>query len=102
MEYSVATSYDRYENDLTHWVILYRVLSEGYDAYPFDEIGGLVHALNDWRDHYRSDNNGFARLLDEQERGANVFPNDDVMGSNGLPDPFPWLLRFEMTNCGGV
>lgn len=102
MEYSVATSYDRHENDLTHWAIVYRDDAEGYDAYPFDEVGHLMRALREWGAYFRSDNNGFARLLDEQERGANVFPNDDVSGSQSFPDPFPWLLRFEMTDGGRV
>lgn len=102
MEYSVATSYDRHENDLTHWAIVYREGAEGYDAYPFSEAGTLVHAIKDWRGHFRPDNKGFARLLDAQARGADVFPNDDMSGSQGLPGPFPWLLRFEMTDGGRV
>jgi len=102
MEYSVATSYDRYENDLTHWAIVYREGAVGYDAYPFSGAGELVHALKDWRGHFRPDNGGFAELLDAQERGANVFPSDDVSGSQDLPEPFPWLLRFEMTDGGRV
>lgn len=98
MKYALATSYDNYYRDLTHWAIVIHD-DNTHTAYPFETAGELHAAIiSGTLETMWPDDDRFSALIEQQEAGATVFPNDDIAQRPHLPEQFPYLIHHTTEN----
>lgn len=93
--FSIVTSYDPYNREMTHWVLTYMF---ELTAHPFETVGeALYAAMNDFAG-CDSDTEAFLALVDEHERGGNTFPNDDIATYRDGDERFQFLPRITISD----
>lgn len=94
-KFSIVTSYDHYNREMTHWVLTYMFELK---AYPFETVGEALCAVMSGIEVEAPDTEKFLTLVEEHNRGGNTFPSDDIEEHESMAERFQYLPRITIND----